>query len=91
MFRVISVKPLQDLSVEVTLSNGKPGTFSVKPYLISPYIKELENPAYFRQVAISFGGIGWPNAQDLGPDTIEADLEELLGVKSRDFASAHIA
>jgi hypothetical protein len=83
MLRVTSVKPLDNLSVEVTLSNGKSGTFSVRPYLISPYFKELENPAYFRQVAISFGCIGWSRynrEQDLGPDTIEADLEELVGV-----------
>ena len=31
---------------------------------------------YFSQVQLVFKGIGWPNGQDLGPDTIVAELVE---------------
>ncbi len=80
MIRVTEVKALEHLSLEISLSNGRTGIFNVQPYLISPFFKELEDPEYFKRVAISFGGIGWPNGQDLGPDTIDADLKELVGV-----------
>lgn len=43
----------------------------------SDFFKRLEDDAYFRQVRVFFIGIGWPDGQDLGPDTIEADLQRV--------------
>ena len=41
----------------------------------SDFFKRLEDDTYFKQVRLFFTGIGWPEGQDLGPDTIEADLQ----------------
>jgi hypothetical protein len=75
MKKVISVKPLEKMKVEVVFSDGVSGIFDVAPYIRSDFFKRLEDSDYFKQVRIFFGGIGWPDGQDLGPDTIEADLQ----------------
>lgn len=75
MKRIISVKPLEMKKVEVVFSDGVIGVFDVAPYIRSDFFKRLEDADYFKQVRIFFGGIGWPEGQDLGPDTIEADLQ----------------
>ena len=75
MKKVISVKPLEGKKVAVVFSDGMSGVFDVAPYMRSDFFKRLEEDAYFKQVRIFFGGIGWPEGQDLGPDTIEADLQ----------------
>jgi hypothetical protein len=41
----------------------------------SDFFKRLEDDVYFKQVRLFFTGIGWPDGQDLGPDTIESDLQ----------------
>ena len=52
-----------------------PAVFDVAPYFRSDFFKRLEDDVYFKQVRLFFTGIGWPDGQDLGPDTIEADLQ----------------
>lgn len=74
MNQVVSVRPLSDGKVFVELADGRSGEFDVRPYMESVYFKELTDQVYFRQVRIVFKGIGWPNGQDLGPDTIAAEL-----------------
>jgi Protein of unknown function (DUF2442) len=81
MNKVISVKPHLDASATslwVEMEDGREGVFDVAPYLRSDFFKELERPDYFEQVRIFFRGVGWPNGQDLGPDTISAELQELV-------------
>lgn len=74
MKKVTRVAPLGGHKVAVTLSDGKSGTFDVTPYLTTDFFNRLADDDYFRQVRIFFGGIGWPEGQDFGPDTIEAEL-----------------
>lgn len=74
MKKVVSVKPLEAKKVAVVFSDGMSGVFDVAPYIKSDFFKQLEDDAYFKQVRLFFSGIGWPDGQDLGPDTIEADL-----------------
>ena len=50
--------------------------FDVKPCMDSVFFHALMDEAYFNQVHLVFNGIGWPNGQDLGPDTIAAKLVE---------------
>ena len=40
----------------------------------SDFFSGLMNEAYFNKVRLVFKGIGWPDGQDLGPDTIAAQL-----------------
>ncbi len=75
MKKVISVKPLEGKKVEIIFSDGVTGIFDVAPYIRSDFFKRLEDDDYFRQVRLFFSGIGWPEGQDLGPDTIEAELQ----------------
>jgi hypothetical protein len=40
-------------------------------FLLRP---QFPDDAYFSKVSLFFGGIGWPDGQDLGPDTLAAAL-----------------
>ena len=77
MKKIISVTPLEDKKVTVVFSDGITGIFDVAPYIRSDFFKRLEDDTYFSQVHLFFTGIGWPEGQDLGPDTIEADLQQV--------------
>lgn len=77
MKKVMSVRPLAGKKVEVVFSDGVSGIFDVSPYIRSEFFKRLEDDEYFNQVRLFFTGIGWPEGQDLGPDTIEADLKPI--------------
>lgn len=75
MKKIIRVSPLEEKKVAVVFSDGISGIFDVAPYIKSEFFKRLEDDSYFKQVRLFFSGIGWPDGQDLGPDTIEADLQ----------------
>ena len=47
----------------------------MSPYIKSDFFMQLNDDAYFKKVGLFFGGISWENGQDLGPDTIAADLQ----------------
>ena len=78
MIRVESVEPLDDYQLKIRLSDGRQGVFDVKPYLGIGVFQELKDPTYFRRVKAAFGGIVWPNEQDLSPETIECKLREVV-------------
>ena len=75
MKKIISVSPLEGRKVAVVFSDCISGIFDVAPYIRSEFFKRLDDDSYFKQVRLFFSGIGWPDGQDLGPDTIEADLQ----------------
>jgi hypothetical protein len=77
MEKVTSVTPQANGQVLVTMSDNRTGLFDVRPYMNSAYFEALKDPAYFKQVRLVFRGIGWPDGQDLGPDTIAAELIEV--------------
>lgn len=75
MKKVINATPLEDKKIHVVFSDGVSGIFDMTPYIRSDFFSSLENEEYFKKVRIFFGGIGWPEGQDIGPDTIAADLQ----------------
>jgi hypothetical protein len=79
MNKVISVSPLENKKVAVVFADGKSGIFDVAPYIKSDFFERLNDDNYFRQVRLFFTGIGWPEGQDLGPDTIAAELHSSSG------------
>lgn len=89
MKKVISVTPLEGKKVSVVFSDGISGIFDVAPYIRSDFFKQLEDDSYFRQVRLFFSGIGWPDGQDLGPDTIEADLQCTVHENSPGYGQEH--
>lgn len=74
MNRVTSVQALNERRLMVTMADGRRGVFDMRPFMGSAFFRELEDEAYFRQVGLFFDGVGWPNGQDIGPDTIAAEL-----------------
>jgi len=74
MLKVIKVNANNDYTLSVELSDGRSGTFDVKPYLEKGVFKELKDKNYFKQVKPFFCGIAWPNEQDLSADTIAYEL-----------------
>jgi len=76
MLLVKSVKPKNNNTLLVELSNGKTGIFDVKPYQDKGIFTELKNLINFKQVKLYFGGVAWPNGQDFSADTIEYELLE---------------
>ena len=75
MEKIIDVKALEDGWLEVTFANQQRGRVDVRPYMEHGYFSALKETEYFRQVRLQFRGVGWPDGQDLGPDTIAADLQ----------------
>jgi len=74
MKKIIQVSPLEGKEVSVTFSDGMSGIFDVTPFIRGDFFSRLQDDNYFKQVRLFFIGIGWPEGQDIGPDTIEADL-----------------
>ncbi len=77
MNKVINVSPQPEGKVFVELADGRCGEFDLKPYMKSDFFSVLMNEDYFSKVRLVFKGIGWPDGQDLGPDTIAAQLVEV--------------
>jgi len=86
MKKIVNVTPLEEKKLSVVFSDGVSGIFDVRPYIKSDFFKRLEDDAYFRQVRLFFTGIGWPEGQNLGPDTIAADLQP-VGVVAENMES----
>jgi hypothetical protein len=68
------VKPLSDYRIYVEVADGRKGVFDMKTYLDRGVFRELKDANYFNQVGILFGAVTWPNAQDIAPDTLVAEM-----------------
>lgn len=77
MRKVVSVKPLVDTKLLVLFADGTSGIFDVAPYIRGDFFQRLGDYSYFRLVGVFFTGIGWPDGQDLSPETITEDLQPL--------------
>lgn len=71
------VKPLADYRIYVETEDGRCGIFDLKPYLDRGVFRQLRDQAYFNQVGIVFGAITWPNQQDIAPETLLAEWQQL--------------
>ncbi|MCK9396316.1 MAG: DUF2442 domain-containing protein [Methylobacter sp.] len=74
MSKVVTVSPLPHQHLFVEMADGECGEFDMTPYLESEFFSALKDDAYFKQVTVFFRGVGWPDGQDIGPDTIAAGL-----------------
>ena len=75
MNKVVKAIALPGGFLQVVLEDGRRGEFDVKPYMISDFFAQLKNEDYFKKVGLFFAGVGWPEGQDLSPDTIAANLQ----------------
>ena len=65
--RVTSVARLPDFTLKVSFDNGVSGIVDVRPYIRGSWYGRLADPAYFRTVHTSDGGIQWADGQDIAP------------------------
>jgi hypothetical protein len=75
---VLNVKAISNQHIHVELANGATGIFDVSPYWHKGILRELQEPAYFRQVSIAYGAVTWPHGQDIAPDTLLKNLQPAL-------------
>lgn len=69
MHRVITVTPLPDYKLKLAFEDGTRKVVDIRPFIGKGISSELEDEAFFRQVAIeSGGGIYWPNGYDFCPN-----------------------
>lgn len=69
-YEIIYLEPRSNYKLYVEFDNGETRLFDVQPYTKKGIFLELQNPEYFRKVRIIWGGVGWPNEQDLSADTL---------------------
>jgi hypothetical protein len=77
MKKVIAVKTNDDYSLILKFNDGKTKRFDVKPYLGCGIFKELKDRDYFKNVSIAFGTVQWKNEQDLSPETLYIEGEDI--------------
>lgn len=75
MNKIVKAVPLPGGNLQIELQDGRCGEFDVNPYMNSEFFSPLKNETYFQKVCLFFSGVGWPDGQDLGPDTIVAGLK----------------
>jgi len=78
MKKVIEAKANDDFSLDLKFNDGKLKRFNIKPYLNYEVFKPLKNVDYFKNVRIAFGTVQWQDEQDISPDTLYLEAEEIL-------------
>ncbi len=77
MVRILTVRPLGGLSVELGLTDGTTRVVDLTPYLRGPIFDRIRgDPTFFRSVRVdaSLGTIVWPNGADIDPDVLVLGL-----------------
>ena len=77
MSKMLKVKPIFPLSLEIDYDNGEKRLFNMARYCKSEFFKELTNWEYFKQVIIKNHTISWPNEQDVAPETVLIDSKKI--------------
>ncbi|CAN5429063.1 hypothetical protein BH10BAC3_BH10BAC3_31650 [soil metagenome] len=70
MYKITSVKPLDNYRLELAFNGWETRVFDVKPYLNSGIFNELKDKTYFKNVRLNLDSISWQNGQDFSPETL---------------------
>ena len=69
---ILSVKTLDDYTLDLLFENGERRLFDMKPFLHKkPFIKLLNSPLFFKAF-IENGTVAWPMNIDIAPETLWA-------------------
>ena len=68
--KITNVQARPDYKLQIKFKGTKARLFDVKPFLSKGLFKELKNSQYFKKVRVVWGGIEWPNEQDLSAETL---------------------
>ena len=72
---VISVKPLENYSLEIEFEDGLRKVIDIHPFIGEGISAALRDEAYFRQVKLEDGGgIAWDNGYDFCPNFLRDDV-----------------
>lgn len=69
-WRVVDVKTISPLSIQVTFEDGTSGRVLFEPSHLTGVFETLKDPEIFRQAYIEHGAVTWPGNIDLAPDAM---------------------
>jgi hypothetical protein len=75
--KVIAAKANDDFTLDLKFNGGSIKCFDVKPYLDYQVFKELKNLNRFKKIRIAFGALQWENEQDISPETLYLEGEDV--------------
>ena len=78
MKKVISAKANDDFTLDIQFNDGTLKRFDAKPYLDYPVFRELKDLNRFKNIKIVFGTVQWENEQDISPETLYLEGEDIL-------------
>ncbi len=67
---VIKVSACEDYTLLVGFDNGEQGRLDMKPFLDFGVFSQLQDPAFFQQVRVSFDTVAWGDGLDLDPEFV---------------------
>lgn len=69
MYKIVTIKVLNDFSMDITFNDGYKTVIDFKPFINDGVSEPLKDYAYFKQAKIeSGGGLEWPNGYDFCPN-----------------------
>ena len=77
MIKVIDAKAIEDFTLDLKFSDGKRKLFDANPYLDYEVFKSLKDLNYFKRIKIAFGTVQWTDEQDISPETLYLESEEI--------------
>lgn len=77
MKKVINANAEDDFSLILGFNDGCLKRFDMKPYLDYEVFKPLKDLNYFKRIKIAFGTVQWSDEQDISPETLYLEGEEL--------------
>ncbi len=67
---VISVKPLEDYTLELVFDNGEKRNFDMKPFFNHKPFAKLRDSLLFFKASVRYGTVVWPGNIDIAPETL---------------------
>lgn len=78
MKKVVEAKANDDFSLDLRFNDGKFKRFDIRPYLEYEVFKPLKDVNYFKRIRIAFGTVQWKDEQDISPETLYLEAQEIL-------------
>lgn len=67
MYKIVSVKAIEDYKIIIEFINGEKKIFDVTPYIKGNWYGKLKEKSYFDNVRISGNTVCWSDGQDIAP------------------------
>ena len=80
--RVKEVIPTDDYKLILTFKNEEKGIYDCSDLLDFGVFKEFKDINYFKQAFVEYGTVTWPHEQDICPDTLYLDSEQITNFRN---------